>query len=1111
MRNRIEQMAKGKFSQKKGNFAISVKELYLEVEEGTHVTGSFSIFSNNLYKITGYVFVTNHHMKLLSEPTFQGIEYEIKFRFYSDTLKEGMNEQGKFLFLTDCGEVEVPFVVSCMQKGNSVDMITDFESWKSLLKISEEEAFAIFVERKKMNSLLREQKSIATVYRQVIQSVDKKQAFEHFLICIQEKQPVRLQQTQKEIQIQSFKKEYTISLTQQGEGYIEGEVWTDSNRIQLPYQRLSQYERKDGSIFIPFTVCHHLLETQEIKDKIYICDGINTFEYTIFFPLSEEGRRLKKLKKWKQKEKKDFIFIYKSWFAYVTGNLEREEYEKRRQCIEKEGYENWNWNPEVEYEKFREDLTRDDSSIEEKQIKYDTYYEDTPVVSSFFYYEMVKDRNQQWELVQELTNKEINIILWGIQYQYVTEELANHIMSLIQHQRKYSGKIEKIAKGLYATYPTRENLQILCSYLMRTARVEEKYHIYYESAVKCYMKLLGLFEYYIRSLKNPYQKKIPRSVLLYLLDSENLSDNEQELLYCNLFYYENEYDTMLYHYSYKIQKFLKAQMEKGRINDRLAYLYQKVYSRILQKEEMLKVFPNVLFKHKVVCHNPNMVGVFVYHKESKQVVYTPLYQGEAYIDLYTKNYSIIFQNQVGNRFVTGIHYEVKPVFESVLDGQLFHQWNQEHEMLLYHLLSKGIEEREDKVLAIGRKVLELESISDEFYWELLWFILVCYDEQYDQEMVRQYLQKVNLTFYCEDKRIQLIEKMICYEQYDLSIQSIKEYSCVGIATERLEKVIHYLEETEQDEELLYQICNICFEQEDCKEYSLEYLANASIRPLKEMLLLWRMTVQQGVCIPQLEENIVTLALFEQEFSEEICQVFLSYFHNHSDQIVNIAFIRYVLVQCLLKERQILPELYVIGSNYVLEGKICDRETLCAFLYQCARLYCTKNKLEHTDFVEGIPIKWIRKKLYELEFYGMDLNIFGVLRQHCGLQAKSQNYHLIEYRGLSGNSYEVEYCFIEWEKRKKVQRFRMKEILSGLYVIPYILFVGERLEYRILDEENNEVERGEMKYHSKWECLDGEYRILNEISQEIREESAILHMKQYIKCKTIFENQWNLLE
>ena len=1113
MRKRIEQMAKGKFHRKKTEIKVSIQKIEEDVLGGKCTEGSFSIFSGNGKAVTGYCYSTNKKVEIVCEPSFSTREYEIQYQVHGEHSEDGTEERGKFIFLTDGGEIEVPFCFSIrssqMVRDNSV---LEIDTFFSVAQNRIEDALPYFCDRKYMEYLLKDKKEYLSVYRQLMNAENKTKSLEQFLIIFHKKKEVELKFEKNEIEVYEGNEEIEISLIQEEKRYIEGNIITNSQRIQLKETRLSNCKKIENTIYIPFTA-KNIFYDNNVVDKIIISYGLKQINIPIKFIISEEQKRLRELFRLKQKEKKDVLYLYHSWFLYKIGQITKEEYDKRKECIERDIQGNHCPNPESDYMEFINNYFVNYSSREDKREKCYKYYENG-VPSPFLYYEMIKDRNEDEELIEELNQVEIGALLWGTKYRYLSEILAQHTMNLIHKEKNYCDTLKRIAERIYTQYPTRENLLVLCSYLMKGCKIENKYHKYYDYAIGSYIKLLGIYEYFIRSLGEDYKKKIPRSVLLYCLDNQNLSEIEQEHLYYNLFLYENEYDTMLYHYSTKIQDFLRNQMEKGRINNNLFYLYSRNLTRILQKDEMLKVFPNILFQHKITCYNPNIIGVYVYHKETKEGVYTPLQNGIGYIEIFTKQYSLSFINLVGEHYIEGVSYELERLFSVEKYSLSCYQLNQEHQFLAYYLLSQELEKNEI-IISIAKKVLEYETISEEFYWELLEKIVRFYEQECDKEMLQYYLSKLNLSFYNKEKRIYFSSQMIQNELYKFAVDNIKKYSYIGIQNEYLEKLICYLEDNGQEEELLYDICNFCFEQGILGEYSLKHLVNTSIRPLNEMIQLWNISVKQKNCLPQLEENIVMLSLFEQNFLEEVCNIFLAYYERNGKDIISIAFIRYLLIYRLLEQRIISDNLYEISRTLLLEEHIDDLETKLAFLYQVEQRL-GDIPIEIVDNICGVPVGWIERQMLELEFYGMSMNFFQNFVPYI-----SKNYSFgqyIEYFGEDNNKYMIEYTFVS-ENKKKTEKWKMREILSGLFLSKYVLFYGEEIHYIIWKcsekEERQKVKTGVISYCDKDNKLKNEYEVLNNIIKNIQsntEKSKLKDdMKDYLKKKLLFKKSWSLLE
>ena len=104
---------------------------------------------------------------------------------------------------------------------------------------------------------------------------------------------------------------------------------------------------------------------------------------------------------------------------------------------------------------------------------------------------------------------------------------------------------------------------------------------------------------------------IPHRVLIYFTYSNSLDSLEKAYLYSNVLENKEACDEVFGAYYSKMIPFVEEQLLKGRMNEHLAYLYHYFQKEILEKPANTKAVCDILFYRKIICHNRNMIGVYV--------------------------------------------------------------------------------------------------------------------------------------------------------------------------------------------------------------------------------------------------------------------------------------------------------------------------------------------------------------------------------------------------------------------------------------------------------------------------------------------------------------------
>ncbi len=140
----------------------------------------------------------------------------------------------------------------------------------------------------------------------------------------------------------------------------------------------------------------------------------------------------------------------------------------------------------------------------------------------------------------------------------------------------YNKSISYIAEKLYGVGPDEQFLQVICSLLIKGNRTGKEYHEYFRLAVEANLKIIGLNEFFIRSMDFETYDLIPQRVLIYFYIQQQFR-LFKAYLYSNVLRNKEKYEEVYGAYYSKMLPFIE-QLLKGRINRTpglLIYLFPK--------------------------------------------------------------------------------------------------------------------------------------------------------------------------------------------------------------------------------------------------------------------------------------------------------------------------------------------------------------------------------------------------------------------------------------------------------------------------------------------------------------------------------------------------------
>lgn len=1117
MRKKIGQISEGKFDIRKPEVEISVEAIELCVQKDEISEGSFEILSKNGEPIKGFLLSTHPRMKLLCASQFIEEEYTVHYRFEAFHYEEGQKEKGQFIFITDGGEFHIPYEVTIQDtyRITSLGEMNQLKEFGELAKESKEEALRLFSSNDFPKIFLKQNKKLQLLYQGLKESRSIAQAMEEFLVCAHKKSKIHVTVKQRELQIDQEQEEYILEIERNCKGYVGALLQTDSTYFTLEKEILHEEDFHDNIAVVKIFIAEKSRSIHSWETALTIYCGEQIIQVPICYQAGKEARMECEKLHQKLQWKRDMVALYESWFLYGTNHITEEEYKKRERTYALQIQES---------EEGRKTILPEDYSIrllnkipeevvknkKERKKLFLSFYE-SGFHSPFLYYEMVKDMNEEVELLSEITNAQLAALQWGNRYDFVSPRLIDRFMQLVFQQKQFSKKVFRVAEQFYKKNPLKEYLTILCGNLIKGDRVEHKYHRYYKKGIESSLKLIGLCEAFIRSMDTTCYELIPRSVLLYFIDADPLPDNEREYLFANILHNEKHYDGILYQYGEKIQTFLKEQMKKGKINDHLFYLYKQNFEQILLSEEMIHTLPGILFKKKLVCHHPLITGAILYHEETKKVEYVPFTNHIAYVDLYTENYQILLLDKLGRRYANTISYELQTLFEDSRYIRLCYEHSQEHPMLLYrlgrHTLNHG--KSDAKSIQVAKQVLQLPDIDEDFYWQILKTIIDYYYENYEGDLLEEYLKKVKLDVYNRKERNQFIEYMIVRRMYGTVLQAVELYGYDGVSPKKIVHLTSYLLKSKdvQEDTLLLEMCLYAFRNHQYDMELLEYIGKYTISSLHEMITIWKTAFKHTLRIPELEENLLAQSLFEERIEDDLFPIFSSFYERNTNHMLSKAFLRYVSYDRFMKEKMFPEEFYQTLKAAILDEQLTDNFSKMALLYY----------LSEQEAIEEDMIDWVKQNIQKFLIAGLVMPFFKKFHQIV-LPTDISIQTMVCWKGQRESHYYIRYSLKvigEW-KKEKVREMKMKEIMPGIYVTELVIFQEEEISYSIWQREEHldrMVKMGTF-YPERMPHMTPENRFdtLNSLvsMQETKDREFGELAKDYLQKSQIMNCEWTLL-
>ena len=101
---------------------------------------------------------------------------------------------------------------------------------------------------------------------------------------------------------------------------------------------------------------------------------------------------------------------------------------------------------------------------------------------------------------------------------------------------------------------------------------------------------------------------------------------------------------------------------EGKISEDYATIYQECIGEIATPA-LGEALAKVMFSYRVYCDDPKIRSVIVCHGELKEEQSYPCTDGAAYIQLYTPDARILFEDEKRRRYATTVDYNLQKLMD----------------------------------------------------------------------------------------------------------------------------------------------------------------------------------------------------------------------------------------------------------------------------------------------------------------------------------------------------------------------------------------------------------------------------------------------------------------
>ncbi len=697
-----------------------------------------------------------------------------------------------------------------------------------------------------------------------------------------------------------------------------------------------------------------------------------------------------------------------------------------------------------------------------------------------------------------------HVLTFAVKHEVLPKDLASRMAHLSENEKAFSQPVYRMLTGAYEMHPLPELLEAIIRFLMKGNPVNPEYFKWYSLAVESDYRITRLYELYVETMPETYQKLLPRQILKYFALNTMLSERKKAFIYANVIRNRDKDPATYSRYESAMSEFAVKALEMKRIDSSYAVLYQ-TFSDEFARLDLEKEIAEVMFTNRVYTDDQRVREVIMCHDELQKEDIYPIRQGIAYVSRYTPNARVLFSDGRGSRFVAGVPFSETPLMDrSDLIGICRARDCDTMGFLLNTAMGSGtLEEISVQNFDAMRRIESSEEFTPAFRSQVRSEILKYIAEHAENESLDQYLKRVDYRTFLGEDKVLLANAMISREFYKEAFALLGKFGYENMDAGRLVRLASYMikeKEGRYDEELLVLVC-VAFRQEKYDVDMLEYLVANYEGDLDEMVRIRAAADAMFVNTDEMDERILNRCIFVRRILPEGGEILKSYAEHSGKEKVIRNYLTFEADQCFATGTAI--DAY--SADYIVRCIDDGEET--EQIWRMALLLYYSKKDEYTIHEEALidsildecvmrGYRFAFFKEFPMSFltqYELDDKIF--VEQH----ARQDDTVILHYRLLATGEMEKPYDTVPLER-----------VYKGIFTREFVLFYGETLEYYITISREGQEWRSEDFSAKADSCdMDGrsQYQMINqmlELCEAEEPELLIDKIRQYRQTEQLVD-------
>lgn len=666
--------------------------------------------------------------------------------------------------------------------------------------------------------------------------------------------------------------------------------------------------------------------------------------------------------------------------------------------------------------------------------------------SPFLYSELLLIYREDPTLISEMDPVTVATVNYGLKTEAVTEDMAVVLGLLAERSAQWNPLVFRIMTEIYARFPSEDMLRAICRLLIRNEVRDHRYFRWFDLGVKAQLRITDLYEYYMYAMDTSSVFRLPETVLTYFRYENHLHASCKAFLYAYIVKKRESIPDYYAYYEDTIREFACTELSRHRISEDLACLYENVFSEENITDSVAADLPKVMFKRLLTCYHPGMEGVLVIHPEAEEEHYYPLVDGQALIEIYTKDAQFVFVDAGGAYYCGSVEYRLQKFLNMESYAMACRRQGSQYTPLLVWLAvtaERGVrltQEQADLIYEALQSGILRKDIRGRFFARLYDY----YKKQNEANGLYMVLKDWQTDLIPGERSGEIASACIRCGLTKKAEQILSEHGVEGCEREALSEFLsEKIKEKEDTFVPKYVKWAFYLYREHCEEWCvLNYLSHYFMGNTETLTAIYRRCQSlfgESAMDDACRERLLGQVLFTGTPPETYEDIFLSYYENGNNR---------VLVKAVLSEfayRYITDRLEISESVFVKIEKeaLYKKESIMVLAtlkyYSHMREYAKKQK----EFI-GL---WLEKFVGE----GIILSFMKEFEGKAEVPEEIENAIIVQHfseteKGVFLHLYEG--------GEERYTSYPLKEVLDGVYTAGLLLFAGEKVRGCVYEEEGD---------------------------------------------------------